>query len=287
MTKARAGARFKASATATTAFSSAASSSRRSARGCSGSLSPGTSSADPLAFGVGVMAFAQFPPSCSSASSRACSPTGSTRAAPCSRRRRRSSISASALAWIALGGFAEPWMLYTIAFINGTVLVLDVPSRQQLTYRMVGREDLPNAIALNSTLFNASRIFGPAGRRHPARRRRGRLLPRQRDQLPRRPDLPAPDAGLGVLPARAVRAAEDLAGTREGLAWIRRQPRMLIVLSLVFVISTFCFNFNVTLPVLAKVTLHGHATCTASCRPPSAPERWSARWPPRRWDARR
>ena len=45
---------------------------------------------------------------------------------------------------------------------TGTVLVLDVPSRQQLTYRMVGREDLPNAIALNSTLFNASRIFGPA-----------------------------------------------------------------------------------------------------------------------------
>ena len=71
-------------------------------------------------------------------------------------------IAASALAWIALGGFAEPWMLYTIAFINGTVLVLDVPSRQQLTYRMVGRDDLPNAIALNSTLFNASRIFGPA-----------------------------------------------------------------------------------------------------------------------------
>ncbi len=45
---------------------------------------------------------------------------------------------------------------------TGTVLVLDVPSRQQLTYRMVGRDDLPNAIALNSTLFNASRIFGPA-----------------------------------------------------------------------------------------------------------------------------
>src|SRR5262249_9494303 len=71
-------------------------------------------------------------------------------------------VTASALAWLALGGFAAPWMLYTIAFINGTVLVLDVPSRQQLTYRMVGRDDLPNAIALNSTLFNASRIFGPA-----------------------------------------------------------------------------------------------------------------------------
>ena len=168
-------------------------------------------------------------------------------------------ISASALAWIALGGFAEPWMLYTIAFINGTVLVLDVPSRQQLTYRMVGREDLPNAIALNSTLFNASRIFGPAIA--------GVILV----------------AGAGIcfltnaisylavlicllamrvsefFPLQEFERPRILAGTREGLAWIRRQPRMLVLLSLVFVISMFCFNFNVTLPVLAKVTLNGHS----------------------------
>src|SRR5207245_3591266 len=69
---------------------------------------------------------------------------------------------AIALAVIALSGIAQPWMLYLVAFLNGVVLVLDVPSRQQLTYRMVGREELPNAIALNSSLFNASRLFGPA-----------------------------------------------------------------------------------------------------------------------------
>ncbi len=167
-------------------------------------------------------------------------------------------ISASALAWIALGGFAQPWMLYLIAFVNGTVLVLDVPSRQQLTYWMVGREDLPNAIALNSTLFNASRIFGPAVA--------GALL----------------TAGVGVcflvnaisyvavlIGLLAMRSSEFfpleeferpkiLAGTREGLAWMRRQPRMLALLALVFAISTFCFNFNVTLPVLAQVTLNAH-----------------------------
>jgi MFS family permease len=168
-------------------------------------------------------------------------------------------VSASALAWIALGGFAQPWMLYTIAFVNGTVLVLDVPSRQQLTYRMVGRDDLPNAIALNSTLFNASRIFGPAVA--------GVVLV----------------AGAGIcflvnavsflavlLGLLAMRVSEFfplerferpriLAGTREGLAWVRQQPRMLVLLTLTFVLSTFCFNFNVTLPVLAKVTLHGHS----------------------------
>jgi MFS family permease len=167
-------------------------------------------------------------------------------------------VSASALAWIALGGFAQPWMLYLIAFVNGTVLVLDVPSRQQLTYRMVGREDLPNAIALNSTLFNASRIFGPAVA--------GALL----------------TAGVGVcflvnaisyvavligllamrvsefFPLEQFERPKILAGTREGLGWMRRQPRMLALLALVFAISTFCFNFNVTLPVLAQVTLNAH-----------------------------
>ncbi|HEY8029645.1 MAG TPA: MFS transporter [Gaiellaceae bacterium] len=170
-------------------------------------------------------------------------------------------ISAVVLTWIAFGGFARPWMLYVIAFVNGTVLVLDVPSRQQLTYRMVGRDTLPNAIALNSSLFNASRVFGPSVA--------GILLG---------------FAGVGVcflvnaisflavllslfamrtrdfFPFEEFERPRIFAGTREGLAYVRRQPRMLAVLALTVVLSTFAFNFNVTLPVLAKVTLHGHGT---------------------------
>ena len=168
-------------------------------------------------------------------------------------------VSASALAWIALGGFAEPWMLYLIAFVNGTVLVLDVPSRQQLTYRMVGREDLPNAIALNSTLFNASRIFGPAVA--------GIVLVAGAGVCFLVNSVSYLAVLIGLLamrvseffPLQEFERPKILAGTREGLVWIRRQPRMLVLLALVFVISTFCFNFNVTLPVLAKVTLHGHS----------------------------
>jgi MFS family permease len=168
-------------------------------------------------------------------------------------------IVAAVLTWVAFGGFARPWMLYVIAFVNGTVLVLDVPSRQQLTYRMVGRDTLPNAIALNSSLFNASRVFGPSVA--------GILLG---------------FAGVGVcflvnaisflavllslfamrtrdfFPFEEFERPRIFAGTREGLAYVRRQPRMLAVLALTVVLSTFAFNFNVTLPVLAKITLHGH-----------------------------
>ena len=119
-------------------------------------------------------------------------------------------VTAVALSWIALGGFARPWMLYLVAAVNGTVLVLDVPSRQQLTYRMVGRAELPNAIALNSSLFNASRIFGPslagiilgfAGV--------GTCFRRERHQLPRRAGRPARHAHARVLPGRGFRAAVD------------------------------------------------------------------------------
>jgi MFS family permease len=166
---------------------------------------------------------------------------------------------ASALAWIALGGFAQPWMLYTIAFLNGTVLVLDVPSRQQLTYRMVGREDLPNAIALNSTLFNASRIFGPAIAGVVLVAGAGICF------LVNAVSFLAVLLGLLAMrvseffPLEEFERPKILAGTREGLVWLRGQRRMLVLLTLTFVLSTFCFNFNVTLPVLAKVTLHGHS----------------------------
>ena len=168
-------------------------------------------------------------------------------------------ISAIVLTWIAFGGFARPWMLYVIAFLNGTVLVLDVPSRQQLTYRMVGRAALPNAIALNSSLFNASRVFGPSVA--------GILLGFAGVGvcfLVNAISFVAVLAGLLMMRTRDFFPVEEFerprifAGTREGLAYVRRQPRMLAVLGLTLVLSTFCFNFNVTLPVLAKITLHGH-----------------------------
>jgi MFS family permease len=50
-----------------------------------------------------------------------------------------------------------------------------------------------------------------------------------------------------------------LRGTLEGLAYVRRQPRMMLVVGMTLIISTFSFNFNVTLPVLAYSTLHAKA----------------------------
>ncbi len=164
---------------------------------------------------------------------------------------------ASTIAAIALAGIARPWHVYVIAALMGLVQVLDAPSRQSLTFRMVGPAELPNAISLNSGLFNGARIFGPA---------LGGVL------------IAAAGAGfcfgvnavsyVAVLAGLLMMRPEEfhplerrerpriLAGLKEGLRFARSDEQVWLMLTLVFVMSTFCLNFNVLLPVLAKQTLH-------------------------------
>ena len=54
------------------------------------------------------------------------------------------------------------WDLCIIVFLSGTVMAFDIPARQAFIVDLVGKPDLPNAIALNSTLFNFTRVLGPA-----------------------------------------------------------------------------------------------------------------------------
>ena len=56
----------------------------------------------------------------------------------------------------------QVWMLCVLVFLSGTAMAFDIPVRQAFIVELVGKADLPNAIALNSTLFNATRVLGPA-----------------------------------------------------------------------------------------------------------------------------
>jgi len=72
-------------------------------------------------------------------------------------------LQAVILATLVLSGHAEVWHLVVLALFLGIVSGLDVPARQALLVRLVaGPEDLPNAIALQSSMFNAARLVGPA-----------------------------------------------------------------------------------------------------------------------------
>jgi len=71
-------------------------------------------------------------------------------------------ILAFLLAGLTLAKIITVWELIAIAFLRGVVNAFDVPIRQAFLVQMVGREDLPNAIALNSSIFNGARVVGPA-----------------------------------------------------------------------------------------------------------------------------
>jgi len=73
-----------------------------------------------------------------------------------------SMILAFGLAVLTLGNIIRVWELIFIAFLVGIVNAFDVPIRQAFLVQMVGKDDLPNAIALNSSIFNGARVVGPA-----------------------------------------------------------------------------------------------------------------------------
>src|SRR5258708_7010632 len=73
-----------------------------------------------------------------------------------------SMILAFALAALTLTNVIREWEVIVIAFLVGIVNAFDVPIRQAFFVQMVGKEDLPNAIALNSSIFNGARVVGPA-----------------------------------------------------------------------------------------------------------------------------
>jgi len=73
-----------------------------------------------------------------------------------------SMLLAFAMSAITFSGVAQVWQVVILAGLLGVVNAFDIPARQAFVVQMVGREDLPNAIALNSSLFNSARIIGPA-----------------------------------------------------------------------------------------------------------------------------
>ena len=71
-------------------------------------------------------------------------------------------IQASILAFLTLNHLIQLWHIIVMALVAGTIVAFEIPSRQALIVNMVERKDFVNAISLNSSLFNGSRIIGPA-----------------------------------------------------------------------------------------------------------------------------
>lgn len=170
-----------------------------------------------------------------------------------------SSVLAMTLAVLTWTDNVQLWHIYALALGLGVVNSFDMPARQAFVGDMVSKDDLPNAIALNSSLFNSGRLIGPAvaglllSAFGPALcfainslSYIGVLTGLLMMSIPALKDRPLPTKGLVQI--------------REGLSYVRNTPAVAMTLMMVGVVGIFGLNFNVWMPLLAKNDLGTGAT---------------------------
>lgn len=159
------------------------------------------------------------------------------------------------LGLLAVTGVVQAWHVFVLAFLFGIGTAFDAPVRQAFVVEMVGQDDLPNAVGLNSSSFNAARLIGPAVA--------GLLI-----------------AGIGTGPVILVNAVSYIAVLvslarmhehelfspkpaarqkgmiRDGVRYLWRRPELMTVLVTVFFAGTFGLNFQLTSALMATSEFH-------------------------------
>jgi len=164
-------------------------------------------------------------------------------------------VLALALGSLTLPGLIRLWHVYGFAFLSGAAAALDAPVRQTFVAEMVGDRDLPNAVAPNSTSFNAAQMIGPAVA--------GLLIAR---------------VGIGwafllnglsfgaVLLSMSLfrlselreraRAHHGASGFREGFRYTWKRPHLRAILVMLFLLGTFGLNFPIFISTMAVNVFH-------------------------------
>ena len=180
-------------------------------------------------------------------------------------RRRLLIITQSALALTALGlgslvltGQVTLWRVYLFAGTMGCITAFDSPVRQTFFADLVGDKDLPNAVALNSSLFNCAQLIGPAlagvlisiiGTGWVFLLNSASfvavlasLMKMRVSELHRSPHAKKPDGGFLA-----------------GLTYIGQRPELIMVLVMLFIVGTYGLNFPVFVSTMSITTFHGGA----------------------------
>jgi MFS family permease len=163
---------------------------------------------------------------------------------------------AAVLAVLALTGTIEPWHLYALGLAQGVALALDAPARHTLVFRIVGPDDLPNAVGLSSGLGTTARIVGPAlGGIVVATAGAGVAFAANAVSYA---IVIGAIAAMRITPAPTTAGAVTpvLAGVAETVRFAFGSRRVTIAFLAVLLVSTFSFNFDVLLPLLASRTLN-------------------------------
>ena len=162
---------------------------------------------------------------------------------------------ATVLGVLAVTGAVTPWHVYVVSFVFGTAAAFDMPTRQAFVNEMVGREQLPNAVGLNSASFNLARMIGPA--------LAGLLIAAMGSGidatgwviLVNAASYGAVLVSLSRMRASELEPSERLPRAkgqlRDGLRSVKSRPDIMLVMAVVFCCGTFGLNFQLTTALMA------------------------------------
>lgn len=164
-------------------------------------------------------------------------------------------VQATALCLLAATGSLQVWQLYVLGLVRGVALALNQPARHALVFQTVGRDDLTNAVALMASLGTTARILGPAIG--------GIVLAATGPSEAFGLNVVSSIVGiaailamrLGPRPTREDSPPSVLVGVAEALRFAVSSRRVAVVFFSLILVSTFAFNFDVMLPLVAKLTL--------------------------------
>ncbi len=164
-------------------------------------------------------------------------------------------VFALVLGLLTISGLVRLWHVYALAFLSGCAAAFDAPARQTFVAELVGEADLANAVALNSTSFNAARLVGPAVA--------GLLIAAVGSGwmfLINAASYVAVLASLLSLRRTELRAHGSAGGRGRlaaGFAYIRHRPDLVAILLMVFIIGTFGLNFAIFISTMSVSVFHG------------------------------
>jgi MFS family permease len=176
------------------------------------------------------------------------------------------SLVQSAIMWLlVITGVVQVWHVLLLVALLGTTNVLDSPTRNAFINEMVGREDLPNAIALNSSLASMARVLGPG---------LGGVLIAWLGVAPlfllNMLSFIAVIIGLFLIDTRTLyslpgkrtdeKKSRPLQSVREGLSYSWHMPAVLLIICLIGGVGMFGMTLNVMLPLFATEVFHAGAT---------------------------
>jgi MFS family permease len=160
-------------------------------------------------------------------------------------------LPALALWGLTAGGVVEPWMVFGLVFLRGSVNAVDNPTRQSFVTEMVGPERVVNAVGLNSFLIHSARIFGPAG---------AAIMITTVGIAPCFLINALSFAGM-ITALRAMEPEElepapaappERGALRAAYRYVAATPALAAPLAMMALVGTLGFNFQVILPLLAR-----------------------------------